>query len=70
MTTIAVDITVSAAGLSAIAAIATVIVSLLNRKKIQEVHVLVNNQLDEVMGRLVVSQEQTRVLQKEKDDAS
>lgn len=67
MTTIAVDITVSAAGVSAIAAIATVVVSLLNRKKIQEVHVLVNNQLDEVMSKLVVSQAQTKALQDEKD---
>lgn len=67
MNAIAIDITVSAAGVSAIAAIATVVVSLLNRKKIQEVHVLVNNQLDEVMSKLVVSQAQTKALQDEKD---
>lgn len=67
MNAIAVDITVSAAGVSAIAAIATVVVSLLNRKKIQEVHVLVNNQLDEVMSKLVISQNHAESLQKKLD---
>lgn len=52
---------------AAIALIAA-IVSYMNHRRIAEVHVLVNNQLDAVMTKLNERTAERDILQKEKDD--
>lgn len=54
--------------ISAVAACGAVFLGLLNRNKIQQVHVLVNNQLDQVMTRLEKSVAKVRELERDKTD--
>lgn len=55
---------------SAVAACGAVFLGLLNRNKIQQVHVLVNNQLDKVMTRLDNSVAKVKELERNKPDDS
>lgn len=55
---------------SAVAACGAVVLGLLNRNKIQQVHVLVNNQLDKVMTRLDNSVAKVKELERNKPDDS
>jgi hypothetical protein len=51
-----------AAYISAFAAVGALVLGIGNRKKITQVHVLVNNQLDQVMTKLKDSQDREQVL--------